>query len=187
MSTAADQIPGAKLPGTSVPDPAKIDAVVDPHRRWTGAVAVWTAVLAAAAAISSALSTSHINRAMVEQINTGNQWAWYQAKGVKKGVIETRLEVLGAGASTTEHYKQLEAKLGEYDHDLETIRAEAETHQKAADDHLRRHKNMSQASSAFQIAIALSAIALLTKRNVFWFVSMGIGVVGAVFLTMALV
>jgi hypothetical protein len=164
------------LPGTSVPDPAKLDSAIDPSRRWTSAVAVTAAVLAACAAISSMLSNGHITQAMLEQIEASNQWNYFQAKGVKRSVLESKLEMLTAtGQPIT---KSDEERVARYQREQDEIAGEAKRHQDAAQDHRRRFRVMSQAGAVFQIAIALSAIALLVKRNWFWFGALGVGTVG---------
>jgi hypothetical protein len=45
---------------------------------------------------------------------------------------------------------------------------------------------MSRAATATQIGLALAAVALLLRKNVFWALALLLGAVGAVFLTLGL-
>ena len=53
-------------------------------------------IIAAIATITSLLAGDHANEAMVSQIQASDQWSYYQAKGVKAGVLGTKLALLEA-------------------------------------------------------------------------------------------
>jgi sulfite exporter TauE/SafE len=54
---------------------------------------------------------------------------------------------------------------------------EAESNQ-----HIARHEKLASSVTLFQIGIAISAIAVLTKRRLFWFVGLAFGCAGMIFL-----
>lgn len=168
----------AKIPGTQVPDPEKVEPDLPPAaRRFQSRVAVTTAVLAALAAISSLFSSSHLNEAMIDQIRASNQWSYYQAKGIKHDVLESKVELLPAlGKSPVDADV---ADLARYKQEQQAIKVDAEKHQADSLDHHRRHVILSKAVTAFQISIALAAVALLVRRGLFWWISMAVGVVGS--------
>jgi len=117
---------------------------------------------------------------MIDQIRASDQWAYYQANGVKLTVLESKLETLpalGKEITTTES-----ARVERYKAEQAEISAAAKAHQASCEDHRVRYKTIGRATTAFQIAIALSAVALLLQRNWFWFLSMAVGLVNAVFL-----
>jgi len=64
--------------------------------KWISMVALSTAVLAVLAAVTSLLAGDHSDEAMSKQIESSDQWSYYQAKGIKAGVVETRIEILSA-------------------------------------------------------------------------------------------
>src|SRR4051794_17261524 len=64
--------------------------------RWISWVALSTAVLAALAAVASLHSGHDSNEATLEQIRASDNWAYYQAKGVKAAVLSSKLDVLTA-------------------------------------------------------------------------------------------
>ena len=63
---------------------------------WISRVALSSAILAALAAVTASLSGHHANEAMSKQIESSDQWAMYQAKGIKLAVLESRLELMEA-------------------------------------------------------------------------------------------
>src|SRR4051794_23626880 len=64
--------------------------------KWVAKVAVSSAILAVCAAISALLAGHHANEAMLEQMQATDQWAFYQAKGIKASVIQSKNEMLDA-------------------------------------------------------------------------------------------
>ena len=152
--------------------------------KWVGRVALSTAILAALAAITSLLAGDHANEAMIEQIQASDQWNFYQAKGIKAEVLKMRLEMGPAGANASAGADR--AKLAEYGRQQAEIRRQAEELQAGARRHLARHVVLARGVTLFQIAIALAAIAILTRRRLFWGISLLAGVIGVSFLLWAL-
>lgn len=176
-----------KIPGTGVPDVSEGSEAAGEagesasHKKWLSWVGVTTAVLAACASVATMFSSSYLNKAMLEQIVTSDSWNHYQAKGVKLAVLESRVELLGALGKTETGVKGGESdadKAARYRKEQEEIKGEAERHQSLTRDYQMRHSRLALASTAFQIAIAMAAVALLTRKNGFWIFSMVIGVVG---------
>src|SRR3954465_14576104 len=60
---------------------------------WISWVALSTAVLAVLAAIAGLLSGSHVNEAMMSQIEAADSWAFYQAKGIKASVLDAKISL----------------------------------------------------------------------------------------------
>lgn len=147
---------------------------------WTLGVALSSALLAGLAAVSSLLAGHHANEAMIDQIRSSDKWSYYQAKGIKAAVLGSKLELLEAEGKPVSA-KDVQ-KLAEYKKDQEDISAEATEKEHAAEAHLQTHVVFARAVTLFQIAIAVGAIAALTNRKQFWYVSMALGVAGAYFL-----
>jgi hypothetical protein len=63
-----------------------------------------------------------------------------------------------------------------------TIKDKAEELQNESNSHLEIEKKFAKAVTFFQIAIAISAISILTKRRFLWVVSLFIGASGLLFL-----
>lgn len=156
----------------------------EPKHRWAGWVAVSTAIFAALASIASLMTARHTDEAMIDQIRASDSWAFFQAKGIKAAVLEGKIDLLPALGK--EPSEKDTAKVAEYRTDQGTIKAEAEKLQAAADDHRHREAVMGRAATMFQVAIALCAIAILTKRLQFWHLALLIGVAGVVFMVQGL-
>jgi hypothetical protein len=117
---------------------------------------------------------------MVDQIQSSDRWAYYQAKGIKASVLGSKMELLEAeGRPVAEKDVQ---KMAGYKKDQDDIAAEANEKQHSAEGHLRRHVIFARAVTLFQIAIAVGAISALTSRRPFWFVSLAFGAGGILFL-----
>lgn len=143
-------------------------------------VALSSALLAGLAAVCSLLAGHHANEAMIEQIQSSDQWAFFQAKGIKAAVLGSKIELLEAeGKTVSEKDRQ---KIADYKKEQDDIAHEAKHKQEEAEGHLHRHVVFARGVTLFQIAIAVGAIAALTSRPSFWFVSLGFGAVGVWFL-----
>lgn len=189
MGTSSDRpLTDRKIPGTDVPDvsPSSAPAEESEHnQRWLSRVGVTTAVLAACASVATMFSSSYLNKAMLEQIVTSDSWNYYQAKGVKLAVLESRMETLAAlgkpptGPSPGQPSGEDDlARAARYRKEQEEIKAEAEAHQALNREYQARHSRLALASTASQIAIAMAAVALLTRKNSFWLLSLAIGIIG---------
>jgi hypothetical protein len=160
-------------------------------------IALTTALLAVLAAIASLQAGATVNEALVLkteatrlQAEASDQWAFYQAKGLKAAVQEA------SSTSWTAAGKEPPAKYLEdqkrYKEDQAEIRKKAEEKErqrdersKEADHLLHRHHGFAATVALFQISIALGAVAALTRNRFVWLGSMGVGVVGLLFFARA--
>ena len=148
-------------------------------KSWVMGVALSSAIFAALAAVASLQAGHHVNEALIAQLQASDQWALYQAKGIKSGVLSDKLEVLAAlgkpappGDKSPEKYAEEQKEIQNEAKKLETERAE----------HLEHHVKLATAVTMFQICIAVSAISVLTGRRPFWWVSLLFGAVGVFYL-----
>jgi hypothetical protein len=147
---------------------------------WTMGVALSSALLAAMAAVCALLAGHHSNEAMIEQLQSSDQWAYYQAKGIKASILASKLELLEAeGRAVAEKDRQ---KLAAYKMEQEEIQTLAKEKEARSKEHLGRHVVFARGVTLFQIAIAVGAISVLTNRKAFWLVSLLFGLAGAFFL-----
>jgi hypothetical protein len=147
---------------------------------WTMGVALSSALLAGLAAVCSLLAGHHANEAMVDQIRSSDKWAYYQAKGIKSAVLSSKIEIIEAeGKPVSAKDRQ---KILDYKKDQDDITGEATELEHSAEAHLKVHVVFARAVTLFQIAIAVGAIAALTNRKPFWYLSMAFGAVGIYFL-----
>ena len=151
---------------------------------WLNGVALTSALLAVLAAVTALLAGKHANEAMVEQMKSSDQWSYYQAKSIKASVLESKLDTIAALGH--EKPEKDMAKIEGYRKDQEQISEKAKELEHSSAYHLELHEIFARGVTLFQVAIGIAAIAALTRRRTFWFVGMGFGVIGTVFLIQGL-
>jgi len=151
---------------------------------WNMGAALSSALLAAFAAVTALLAGHHANESMLEQLKASDQWAYYQSKGIKSNVLATKLDLLKAMGHRPS--KGDEEKLAEYKKEQEEISKEASELQESSHAHLKHHVILARGVTMFQVAIAIGAIAVLTRKKPFWHFSMVLGAVGVVFFVQGL-
>jgi len=162
------------------------------------AIALTTALFAALAAVAALRAGGTVNEALVLkteatrlQAEASDQWAAYQAKGIKSAILgesETLLTAQGKQAPATfenerERYRREQSDI---ENVARTREHERDEKSAEADELLHRHHRFADAVALFQVAIALGAIAALARYRIVWFLSMLLGVIGAGFFIGAL-
>ena len=133
------------------------------------AIAISTALMAVFAAMASLLAGHHADEAVIEQIRASDKWAFYQAKGIKDEILS--LSNSPDKATRSARYKSEQAE----------IQKDAKESEEASHTHLEHHSVLARAVTMFQISIAISAIAILTKKRLLWFISLGVSCIGLFF------
>jgi hypothetical protein len=160
-------------------------------------IALTTALLAALAAVASLEAGHTVNEALALktdatrlQAQVSDQWAYYQAKGIKSAVQEAQRATWLAAHQVPP--PQIEQKIAQYAQDQKDIEKEARAKEaerdklgKEADALIARHKNFAGAVALFQVSIALGAVAALTRLRLVWVASMVLGLGGIVLFVMA--
>jgi hypothetical protein len=147
---------------------------------WIMGVALTAALLAVLAAITALLGEEYADEAMHAQIKSSDQWSFYQAKSIKSAIVANRIatfEALGKPVSDA-----VRAQHKRYEKEQDEIREKAKELEAEAQVDLVHHAWLGRGVTMFQIAIAISAISVLTRRKAFWFVAIAFGVVGLVLL-----
>lgn len=161
---------------------------------FTSRLAVLTAILSTIGAIfgymgghSQNAALLYKNEAAIQKTAASNQWNYYQAKSNKQNLGELSVTLTSGDAQqkfiqAVERYKQ----------EKEEIKAEAEKLEEKAkiadeksDQEMHVHERWALATTLIQVAIALSAITLLTRKR--WMlgavygatvIGLGVGVMG---------
>ena len=142
------------------------------EKGWSMYVAISTALMAVLAAVSSLLAGHHSNESLVDQIKASDQWSYYQAKGIKADIKKLALPGNPSVAADIERYTK----------EQESIKKSAEILQESSGSHLETEKKFAMAVTFFQIAIAIAAISILSKKKFLWIGSLFIGSAGLFFL-----
>ncbi len=153
--------------------------------KWVLFVALSTAIIAVLAAITGLLASDHADEAMLTQIKSSDQWAFYEAKSIKSETINSSNKILLALGKTPAAKDTL--KIRENKIEQAKIMKEAQDFKKESDEHLIRHRILAKGVTLFQIAISIGAISIVTKRKGLWFASLGFAAIGIFFLIQGLI
>jgi hypothetical protein len=154
-------------------------------------IALTTALFAAFAAVASLLAGGTVNEALALktegtqlQSQASDQWAYYQAKGIKAVVLDTQKGLLVAGDKPAP--PELDQNIARYKSEQQEAKKKAEEFEhardeksKEADELIHRHHYFAYSVAMLQVAIALGAVAALTRKRLAWIGSTALGLVGA--------
>jgi hypothetical protein len=166
--------------------------------KWTTYLSLSTAIIAVFAAVAALESGANSNDAILEkneavlsQSKASDQWAYYQAKGVKAVLTSSQAEVAAEGRP--ELANKMRADAERYRHEQDEIEksarefeAKVKESNERAERFLERHHRFAISVTLFQIAIALCAIAALTRRRALWFTGLAASAVALVIFARAI-
>ena len=138
---------------------------------WLKLAALLSALLAVLGAIAGMEAGHEVNEAMIKQIQASDGYSFYQAKGIKSMILENLPQPTDEAKQKIERYKSEQTE----------IKKEADEKAEAAEHHLKLHEILARAVTLFQVAIALTAISVLTRRKGFLLFSGALGLIGGVF------
>jgi hypothetical protein len=166
----------------------------EPKEKWLNYLALTTVILAVCATLSTFKGAGYSTRAVLSQSQATNQWAYYQAKGIKGYLYEIQKEALelefkkdkirGAKTLKEEYEKKIDLyaqKIKKYDGEKAEISKEAKRLETLRDDAQKHSGVFGLAVIFLQIAILLSSIAALMKKKVVWVIGMGAGAIGVIY------
>jgi hypothetical protein len=161
-------------------------------------IALTTALLAVFATLAGLKAGGTINEALMLRTEgtrleaaAMDQWAFYQAKGVRAAVEDAaRAAWLAEGKEPPSEYtEKMERELAEQK-EIEAKAREKEQERDAklieSDHLLHAHHYYADAVAVFQVAIALGAVAALTRSRLVWLGSLVLGAGGLMLLGVTL-
>ncbi len=154
---------------------------------FTNKIAMFTAIIATVGAIfgymggaTQAAAGLYKNDAAIKKTEASNQWNYYQAKSSKQNLMELALELAPASKAELYHaqierYKTEKAniKIG-----AEKLEAQSKEFDEMSEAQMHQHHRWAQATTVLQVAVALAAIALLTRKTWVEYVMFGSGALG---------
>lgn len=137
-------------------------------------IAVMTAILSTVGALFSFQGGATQNDAMmfknsaaIKKTEASNQWNYYQAKSNKQNLAELSV-ALTSGEKKEGYEKEVvryKAEKAEIMAEAKALEAQVKEFEKKSEDSLHQHHRWAQAMTGIQIAIAMAAITLLTRRR----------------------
>ncbi len=152
-------------------------------------IAMFTAIIATVGAIFSYMGGAtqanaglYKNNAAIKKTEASNQWNFYQAKSTKQALAELARDLAPEAKQPTYQAKveRYEKEKGDIKLVAEKLENEATEWDHQSDEQMHQHHRWAQATTVLQVAIALAAIALLTKKKWLEYAMFGAGGVGLV-------
>jgi hypothetical protein len=156
------------------------------------AIALTTAIFAALAAIAALRAGATVNEALVLkaeatrlQAEASDQWAYYQAKGIKAATAEAaRTSWLAIAKEPPAEYGEKVRRYAEEQAEIQKkaneLEKERDVRSAEADHLLHGHHGFANAVALFQVSIALGAVAALTRSRMVWIGSLLLGAAASV-------
>ena len=139
-----------------------------------GRLAVATAIIATVGALFAYMgglkqvnASLFKNEAAIKKTEASNQWAFYQAKNNRQNISELAADLVPEARRTyyLDEAKRYKAEKGDIKNEAEKLEKESKAFDDKSEQEIHEHHRWAQATTALQIAIALAAIALLTKSR----------------------
>jgi hypothetical protein len=155
---------------------------------WLNYLSATTVIIALCATLATFKGGGYGTRALLSQSQASDQWAFYQAKGIKQYLYEVQKENLELQLQQNKDGEQNEPvkkRISDYDQKIAKYVAEKEDISKAAKkleaarDECKLHQDRFGLAVIFlQISILLSSITALLKKKAIWYISVVMGVMG---------
>ena len=141
----------------------------------TNKIAMFTAIVATVGAIfaymggaTQANAGLMKNDAAIKKTEASNQWNYFQSKSTKQSLAELARDLTPAETEKAKY----QAKIDRYEKEkneiktvAEKLEADAHDFDRQSETQMHQHHRWAQATTALQVAIALAAIALLTRKK----------------------
>ena len=158
--------------------------------KWLNWLALTTLIFSAAATLGSSKAGGYSGKSTTSQILASDQWSFFQAKSTKQHLYELQrdaltLQALAAPESAQPKFKETldryAKSTAKYDGEKVDIKAKAEKLEVVRDESSKFAGIFGKAVLYLQVAIILSAMAGLLKKQPLWWISFVPGVAGMVY------
>lgn len=163
------------------------------HDPFISRVSMTVAILALLAATVGSLETveagqaiTSSSEAVLAQDEATDTWSEYQADSLKRHLYGIAADQGGPNAARYRDtaakqqtaQKDVQQKAKDHEAERDKLRSESALHE-------RRHHWLTGAATLLEIGIAISTLAIITRRRPFWLGSIGLGMVGVVLAAVA--
>jgi hypothetical protein len=166
-------------------DKAKEAAEEGRDRKGLAAVSLTMAILAVLVATVSLLGHRAHTEEILMQTRATDQWAYYQAKNMRRNNLEALDDVLTALENTkaeraAEVQKRFHADIEKYREQQTEIQNEARSLEKEVEHASRRADRFDLGEVFLEIALVVTSVTLLTDRRAYWYMGMVLAVIGII-------
>ena len=150
-------------------------------------IAMFTAIVATVGAIFAYMGGATQanagllkNDAAIKKTEASNQWNYFQSKSTKQSLAELARDLAPEDrkAGYQSKVERYETEKNEIKAVAEKLEAEAHEFDRQSEVQMHQHHRWAQATTALQVAIALAAIALLTRKKWLEYGMYGVAAVG---------
>jgi len=150
---------------------------------WTLPVAITISILAVLVAMATLMGHRSSIEAVLLQTQASDQWAYYQAKNIRLHEMQSVADLIGVldrgekekAEALREKYK---SEIDRYEKDKDQISEKAKELENERAVVSRKEDRFDAGEVVLDIALIICSLTLLTRRKIFWYTSMVIGVVG---------
>jgi hypothetical protein len=157
---------------------------------WLNLLALTTVIFAVCATLATFKGGGYSTKTVLNQAMASDQWAYYQAKGIKGNLYEVEalrlkreieLAPKAALPLLEKSLADVEKKVAKYDGEKADISKKATGYEEAKADAQKHGAPFGLAVIFLQIAILLSSIAALLKKQPVYWAGLAVGLVGLVY------
>lgn len=162
----------------------------DKKEPWLNLLALTTVILAVCATLATFKGGGHSTKTVLSQSMASDEWAHYQAKGIKGNLYELealrlKREIQLASKTSVPVLEQsladVEKKVAKYEGEKAEIQKVARGYEGAKAEAQKHGAAFGLAVIFLQIGILLSSIAALLKQKPVYYLGLAVGVVGIVY------
>jgi hypothetical protein len=119
------------------------------------------------------------------QTRATDQWAYYQAKNMRRNNLEALDQMLDAlqnkhAQQADKVHKRFEQDIEKYRDQQQDIQSEARSLEKEVEHVSRRADRFDLGEVFLEVALVITSITLLTDRRAYWYAGMGFAILGIV-------
>ena len=152
-------------------------------------IAMFTAIVATVGAIFSYMGGATQanagllkNDAAIKKTEASNQWNYFQSKSTKQSLAELARDLAPDDRKATYQSKveRYESEKNEIKVAAEKLEADSHKFDRQSEEQMHQHHRWAQATTALQVAIAMAAIAMLTRKKWLEYGMYGVAAIGLV-------
>ncbi len=146
------------------------------------------AVLAVFVAATALLGHRAHTEELMLQDKATDQWAFYQAKNIRRHTYELFLDLLTVSdlkdRERAEKLRQkYEQEVERYRDEQKEIESEARNFEREVETHRRKANRFDLGEVLLEVALVIASITLLTNRRFFWLSGVALGIAGLIIAT----
>ena len=159
------------------------------HGGMINQIALFTAIIATVGAIfgymggaTQANAGLYKNNAAIKKTEASDQWNFFQAKSTKQSLAELARDLASDDKKATYQIKidRYEKEKNDIKVVADKLELDAAQWDRQSEQQMHQHHRWAQSTTVLQVAIALAAIALLTKKKWLEYAMFGAGAIGMI-------